>query len=160
MLESQSLCQTFRRFSIMGVASLVLSKFRRCQLKNHPVGLTSSFPSIHHSMIKAHGVKKNTRGSLREMQRCCGLHWRSPSGCCAPRWLLHSGCCAATNVRGGGLLRLGGEGSYFACALSSVAPFSIIWAGVMRTFKSFCDQFLFQFTMMKLLVIIVQADTI
>ena len=29
-------------------------------------------------------------------------------GCCAPRWLLHSGCCAATNVRGGGLLRLGG----------------------------------------------------
>ena len=30
-------------------------------------------------MIKAHGVKKNTRGSLREMQRCCGLHWRSRS---------------------------------------------------------------------------------
>ena len=76
---------------------------------------------------------------------------------------LQSGCCTqgvALLLTYVGTDCCGLEGSYFACALSSVAPFSIIWAGVMRTLKSFCDQFLFQFTMMKLLVIIVQADTI
>ena len=62
---------------------------------------------------------KHFRGSLREIQIVCTAYCKHRSNtvvafqvvvalCVDHQWLLHSWCCAATNVRGGGLLRLGG----------------------------------------------------